>query len=124
MIPLIQERMKELRDAAPLLSFFFKKEAQDESAELVQKGMDAEETREALKAALAGISGLASFDAESIEEMLRPLAKELNVKAGQLFGSLRVATTGLRVAPPLFETMEVLGKERTLTSIQGAIDRL
>lgn len=124
MIPLIQERIKELRDAAPLLSFFFKKEPQYESAELVQKGMDANGTKESLNAALAGISELASFNSESIEEMLRPLAKELNVKAGQLFGSLRVATTGLRVAPPLFETMEVLGKERTLVSIQSAIDRL
>ncbi len=124
MIPLVQERLKELRDAAPLLSFFFKTEPVYESAELVQKGMDAEGTKGALNAAFTGISGLGAFDTESIEEMLRPLAKELNVKAGQLFGSLRVATTGLRVAPPLFETMEVLGKERTLASIQGAIDRL
>ena len=55
---------------------------------------------------------------------MRALAKDLGVKVGQLFGSLRVATTGLRVAPPLFETMEVLGRERTLRDIRAAVDRL
>ena len=123
-VPLIQERLKTLADAAPLTPFFFKDGVEYDSEELVQKGMDAAGTRKGLEAALAGLSELSSFDSESIEGVVRPLAEELNVKTGQLFGSLRVATTGLRVAPPLFETMEVLGRERTLASIQKAIDSL
>ena len=123
-VPLVQERMKTLADAAPLIPFLFKGEVDYDDDELVQKGMDRSDTRQALDAALSTISDLSSFDAESLEGVLRPLAEELNVKAGQLFGSLRIATTGQRVAPPLFETMEVLGRERTLASIRKAIDRL
>ena len=123
-VPLIQERIKTLADAAPLIAFFFRDEIEYEQDELVQKGMDAGRTREGLRAALAGLSGLDSFEAESIEDVLRPLADELGIKTGQLFGSLRVATSGQRVAPPLFESMEVLGKERTLASIEKALASL
>ena len=86
--------------------------------------MDVETTRSILQSALDGLSGLPSFDSAAIEGLLRGLADELDVKTGQLFGSLRVATTGQRVAPPLFQTMEVLGKERSLASIRSAVDRL
>ena len=123
-VPLIQERLKTLGDAAPLIPFLFQDEVEYETAELVQKGMDAESTRTALEAALGGLSDLPSFDAQSIEDALRPLAQELGIKAGQLFGSLRVAITGLRVSPPLFQTVEVLGRERTLAAMRKAIDRL
>ena len=123
-VPLIQERLKTLADAAPLIPFFFVDEVDYDIEELVQKGMDAAMTKRGLEAALAGLSGLSSFDSDSIEDLLRPMAQELNVKAGQLFGALRVATTGLRVSPPLFETMEVLGKERTIESIKKAVARL
>ena len=121
---LVQERLKTLRDAAPLISFFFRDELSYDDEELVQKGMNADGTKAGLQAAHGGLVGLQPFDAQSMEDLLRPMSKELNVKVGQLFGSLRIATTGLRVAPPLFETMEILGKERTLKSIQRAIDRL
>ncbi len=123
-VPLIQERLKTLGDAAPLIRFFFEDEVQYEGSALIQKGMDAARTKGALEAALAGLSQLSSFDAGSVEELLRPLAQELDLTTGQLFGALRVATTGLRVAPPLFQTIEVLGRERTLASMRKAIDSL
>ncbi len=122
--PLIQERIKTLAEAAPLVAFFFRDRVEYDAAELVQKGMDVETTRSILQSALDGLSGLPSFDSAAIEGLLRGLADELDVKTGQLFGSLRVATTGQRVAPPLFQTMEVLGKERSLASIRSAVDRL
>ncbi len=124
MAPLVQERLKELREAAPRLSFFFKDAPSYDSEDLVQKGMDPERTRRALEAALEMMEPLGDFSAATLEQPLRALAKELGVKVGQLFGSLRIATTGLRVAPPLFETMEVLGRERTLRDIRAAINRL
>ena len=123
-VPLIQERLKTLADAAPLLPFFFQNEVEYDNAQLVQKGMDAPGTKRALEVALAGLAELPSFDADTLEGLLRPMAEQLNLKAGQLFGVLRVAGTGLQVAPPLFQTMEILGKERTLASIRKAIDKL
>jgi glutamyl-tRNA synthetase len=123
-IPLVHERMKTLTDAAPLLPFFFQDRISYESEELIQKGMDVEGTRVALTAVADGLSTLDPFDTESVEGLLRPMAKELNVKVGQLLGALRVATTGLKVSPPIFETIEALGREKAVNSIKDAITRL
>ncbi len=122
-VPLVQSRIKTLADAAPMLPFFFVG-ADYATEELVQKGMDATGTRTALLAASEGLSSLEAFDTESIEGFLRPLATTLDVKVGQLLGMLRVATTGLKVSPPIFETMEALGRDRTLSAIRTAIERL
>ena len=123
-VPLIQERLKTLSDAAPLIPFFFRDVVDYDETELIQKGMDAVSTKRALISAFEKLDKSGSFEAESTEALVRPLAQELGIKVGQLFGSLRVATTGLKMSPPLFETMEVLGRERTLASIQKAIARL
>ena len=64
------------------------------------------------------------FEASSLEGVLRPLAAELELKTGELFGLLRVATTGRTAAPPLFETMAVLGRERCLARIEAALEKL
>jgi glutamyl-tRNA synthetase len=55
---------------------------------------------------------------------MRELAMELGLKPGQLFGSIRVAISGRTATPPLFQMMEVLGRERTLARIEDAIRRL
>ena len=123
-VPLIQERLKTLKDAAPLVSFFFQAKVDYEAEDLVQKGMDTEGTRRALREAAGALEGLGAFDSESIEGVLRPLAAELGLKVGQLLGALRIAVTGQRVAPPLFETMDVLGRERSLTAISEAAEQL
>jgi glutamyl-tRNA synthetase len=123
-VPLIQERIKLLQDAAPLIAFFFKPELGYETRELIQKKMDADGTRNALQGTLSATEGLPSFDSQSLENALRPLAQAQGIKVGQLLGTLRVATTGLQVSPPLFETMAVLGRERSLSAIREAIDRL
>ena len=123
-VPLVQERLKTLRDAAPLVAFLFKDNIEYETDELVQRRMDAESTRRCLQAAHDGLTSLDSFDAQPIEALLRGMVKDLDVKAGQLFGSLRVATTGQRIAPPLFGSLEVLGRERSLQLIADARDRL
>ena len=122
--PLVRERLKTLGDAAPLVNFVFSNEVSVSTDDLVQKGMDPDSTGAALKAASQGLSSLDAFDASSIEAMLRPLAKELGIKTGQLLGTLRAATTGQKVSPPIFESIEVLGRDRTLTSIGNAIDTL
>ena len=123
-VPLISERIKTLADAAPLVQFFFRDTVDYETDELVQKRMDRAGAANALEKALELLAGTTPFDAESMEAGMRPLAKELGLKAGQLFGAVRVATSGLRVAPPLFESLEILGRERTLSSMEKAVERL
>ena len=123
MVPLVQERLKTLRDAAQVADFFFKDEV-DDGPELVQKGMDTDATLHGLRRALEVLIELKSFDAPSLEESLRATGAELGLSGRQFFGVLRVATTGKVAAPPLFETMEVLGRERCLRRIEAAVGRL
>lgn len=122
--PLVRERLKTLADAAPLVVFFFAQRIEFEAADLVQKKMDVPGTKASLDGALAVLEALPSFDTESIEAALRALAEELGIKVGQLLGSIRIATTGLRVSPPLFETLEILGRDRCVTAIRAALERL
>ena len=123
-VPLVRERLKTLRDAAPLIGFFFQDGVEYDAAELVQRKMDAAATKQALSRSHDALAGLDSFDEESIESALRELAGELDLKVGQLLGSIRVATTGLKVAPPLFGTLEILGRQRSLDAIGEAANRL
>ena len=123
-LPLIQERAKTLVEVTELAQFFFVEELDYAPDLLIGKNMNQESTTEALKTAQQRLGELRVFDAESLEALLRPLAVELGLKTGQLFGALRVAVTGRTAAPPLFQTMAVLGKERCLKRIEAALDRL
>jgi glutamyl-tRNA synthetase len=123
-LPLVQERARTLAEVTELAQFFFVDELDYEPKLLVGEKMSREATTQALKAAQQKLTQLSAFDADSLEGVLRPLAAELGLKTGQLFGALRVAVTGRTAAPPLFQTMAVLGKERCLRRIEAALARL
>ncbi|TET26132.1 MAG: glutamate--tRNA ligase, partial [Dehalococcoidia bacterium] len=123
-LPLIQERARTLAEVAELAQFFFIDQLDYEPGLLVGENMSRQSAIQALKAAQNRLSQLEEFDAGSLEALLRPLAVELGLKTGQLFGTLRVAVTGRTAAPPLFQTMAVLGKERCLRRIEAALARL
>jgi glutamyl-tRNA synthetase len=101
--------------------FFFQKTLEYDPALLVQKGTTKEQIQAALTTARERIAALPDFEHGTLEESLRALAGELGLKTGQLFGALRVAVTGRTVAPPLFDTLAVLGRERVLERIGLAI---
>ena len=122
--PLIQERARTLDEVAELTQFFFTDELDYDTALLIGKNMSLESAIKALEAGQQKLKQLEVFDAESLEALLRPLAVELGLKTGQLFGTLRTATTGRTAAPPLFQTMVVLGKELCLGRIGAALDKL
>jgi glutamyl-tRNA synthetase len=123
-VPLIQERINTLAEAATYASFFFIDVPEYEATKLIGKKMTKETTLKSLKDAEERLSSVESFDQSILEDILRRLAGDLGLKAGQLFALLRVATTGRDAAPPLFETMAVLGKERCLKRIGNAIAEL
>ena len=75
----------------------------------------------AFRAAAKRAEALSAWEHPAIEEAMRGLADELELKAGALFMLLRVATTGRAVSPPLFESMEILGKERCLQRLEQAL---
>ncbi len=124
MVPLIQERIKTLAEAVDWLDFFFQEDIQYDAELLVAKNVDAAASLEALRQAREQLASLPRFEAEAIESSLRALADRLGLKVGQLLGSLRVAVTGKKVAPPLFETLAILGRERALARIDSGIDAL
>jgi glutamyl-tRNA synthetase len=119
MVPLIRERIKTLADAAELVDFAFLPEIEYDPQMLVAKGLDAAGSLAALEATHRLLAELPFSEAE-MEPPMRQLAENLGLKAGQLFGILRVAVTGKNVAPPLFGSLVALGRERTLDRIVKA----
>ncbi len=122
-VPLIRERLKKLAEAAEITAFFFAGTLEYDNRLLVAKGLTPEASLAALRVARERIAALPNWDSTTLEEAIRPLAEELGLKTGQLFGILRAASTGRTAAPPLFETMEVLGRERTMARL-GEAERL
>jgi len=119
-IPLIQPRLHSLNDVVEKAGFLFAGTVTPTVEDLIQDGMDAAGTRAALEAAYNALAELPAFDAGTIEQALRALTGTLALKPRQLFGVLRVAVTAQAVAPPLFETMAILGRETTLARIAAA----
>jgi glutamyl-tRNA synthetase len=128
--PLLKERLVRLADATELAAFLTESDAQVaalyEADLLVPKGRSARETAEALSVARDTVAGVTEpdFAAEELESLCRAAANGHGWKAGDFFRPIRVAVTGRTVSPPLFGSMELLGRERTLARIEGAIERL
>lgn len=128
LVPLIHERLEELSEAPGLLEFFFREPRPGPDgyapATLVPKGLDAPQTAAMLQAAHATLRDLEPWTPEALEAALRDLCERLGRKPGQLFGALRVAASGRTVAPPLFDMLAALGRDRTLARLDAAIAAL
>ncbi len=120
--PLVQTRIRTLNDVVDMAGFFFHEEFAPPASpeDLIQKKMDAESTVNALQHAADHLAAVAVWRHDELEAAMRALAEELGLKVGQLFGTLRSAVTGQMVSPPLFETMEIIGREESLRRIQLA----
>ncbi len=122
--PLIRERIKLLRDVQTVADFFFARElAPYDAAELIPKKGDAPMAHRVLQRAIE-VLDTAEFSHDGLEAALRSAAAGLGIKAGQMFEPIRVAVCGRKTAPPLFGTLEALGRETCLTRIAQAIEKL
>jgi glutamyl-tRNA synthetase len=120
-LPLIKERLVTLKDFEELTDFFYRDIAVDQV--LLTKKSTLGEVKEQLVETIKAVKTIEEEDwtHENIEEKGRTIATTKDWKPGQYFMMLRVATTGKSVTPPLFETMQVLGKEKTLVRLESAL---
>jgi glutamyl-tRNA synthetase len=121
--PLVQERAKTLSEVPSLVDFFFSDVLEYESSLLPGK-LEKAQAIEVLRATLKAVDGIVGWRAGDLETAVRPLAEGLDLKAGPLFSVLRVAITGRSASPPLFQTMEVLGRELCLARLTAALSKL
>jgi glutamyl-tRNA synthetase len=121
--PLIRERVHLLSEVAPMVDFFYLAEIDVPPArEFLQKkwANRATDAANALAAVTGALEALDGWDAEPMEARMRALADELGEKAGDLFTLVRLAVTGKRVTPPLFESMEILGPDACLDRLRAS----
>ncbi len=120
-VPLIHERMDTLTQAVENLAFLFVPEerfARDEADAAAMLGADAQPT---LEAAISALESLEPWETEAIEGALRTaLIEGLGLKPKVAFGPVRVAITGRRISPPLFESLEILGRTTALARLRAA----
>ncbi|MBU2110648.1 MAG: glutamate--tRNA ligase, partial [Actinobacteria bacterium] len=121
-MPLVAERVNKLAEVADMLGFLFVDEAdftRDEAD--VAKLLD-ETGREVVKAAHDAVAALGTWSTQAIQDALQAtLVDEMGLKPRVAYGPVRVAITGRRVSPPLFESMELLGRERSLARLASAL---
>jgi glutamyl-tRNA synthetase len=123
-MPLVAERINKLTEAAPMLDFLFV----DEEAFVLDEA-DADKLLDeagttAVRAALDAVQPLGQWSTAEIQAALeKALVEDLGLKPRHAFGPVRVAVTGRRVSPPLFESMELLGRERSLRRLAAALER-
>jgi glutamyl-tRNA synthetase len=122
--PLIRERIKLLRDVLTAADFFFVDQLPPyDPAELIPQKGDLAMALKVLTRAREVLPNV-EFKHDPLDQALRAAAQELGVKAGQMFQPIRVAVCGRKNAPPLFETLEVLGRETTLARIRQALHKI
>ena len=119
-IPLVRERIKKLSDFEELAGFFFKDVSWTED-KLVGRGESVGSVAEKLSSVIELVTAQTKWEMKSLEKKTRALAQDKDWKTSTLFMLLRVAVTGQTISPPLFESMEVLGKDKTLARLKGAL---
>jgi glutamyl-tRNA synthetase len=120
--PLIQERIRLLRDIGTVADFFFSPALPPyDPAELIPQKGDAAMAARVLRKAKEVLAVVPAFDHGTLDSALRTAADELKLKAGQVFQPIRVAVCGRKNTPPLFQTLEVLGRDTVLTRLDLAL---
>lgn len=122
--PLIQPRLVTLDEGPEWAGFFFKETVEPDPKDLVPKGLTANEALSVAEQVLEILSGLPDVSQETAEPPMRELVDKLGLNAGQVFGIMRIAITGQRVSPPLFESMEIIGKDLVIKRMQQAVKLL
>jgi glutamyl-tRNA synthetase len=123
-IPLIRERLVTLDDSVAFAGWFFRETVEPEPSALIGKNLTATQSAGIAKRAYEILAALPVLTHEAAEPPMRALVEALGYSTNQVFGILRVAITGQTVSPPLFESMEIVGREKVLARLSRAIQIL
>ena len=119
-LPIIQERIAKLSEVPQMVKFLFGESVVIDSESKAKISDDV--SKDVLRKSLAALEPLTNWSHDSIDAALRAvLIEEMGLKPRIAFGAVRIAITGSHISPPLFESMELLGKERAITRIKNAI---
>ncbi len=124
LMPLIQERLHFLCDAAEMVHFMFTEPAVPPSDQIIPKKLDVAKTKEVLEAAKTFISEIFGKTHDEAEVLAKENAEKLGIKLGDFMMPIRMAVTGSRVSPPLIGSIWVLGKEKSLARIERTLATL
>ena len=122
--PLIHERLVTLDDSLAFAAFFFQEDVEPNPQDLIAKGLDTQKSAEIARKSYNILAALPDLSHQTAEPPMREYVEKSGFSASQVFGILRVAVTGQKVSPPLFESMEIIGKEKVLKRLQKAIGLL
>lgn len=117
----LQVRLAKLTDAPAMGGFFFRDDIEPDPETLIGKKQDAASSLAMAKRVEALIAAAPDFRMDTLNQPLRDLAVELETKVGNIFGFLRNVLTAQQVSPPVFETLEIIGREAALKRIARGI---
>lgn len=123
-VPLLRPRLVTLDDCLPFGAWFFKEQIEVNPSDLLGKDLTPAEAAEIARKAHEILSNLSSWEAHTMEATMRAYLEESGRTASQVFGLIRVAVSGQTVSPPLFESLEIVGRQKTLERLKAAIDLL
>jgi glutamyl-tRNA synthetase len=119
-LPIIQERIARMKEVVPMLRFLFVEEIsfdQESAAKLAES-----DSQKVINTAISALEPVSNWQHEAIEGALRnALIDGLGLKPRNAFGPVRIAVTGSHISPPLFESMELLGRDRSMARLKSAV---
>ncbi len=121
---LIKVRITSLDDAVEMAGFFFRDDIRPNPNDLIPKELTKEQAIEVARKSLNVLEQEDPLTSQNAEPPMRALVDQIGFSAGQVFGILRMAITGQKVSPPLFESMEIIGRQKVLKRIRSAIEIL
>ena len=124
LMPLIQERLKFLTEAAEMIHFMFTEPAVPPAEQIIPKKLDIAKTKEVLEEAKGFVHQVFKLNHEEAEELAKATAEKLGIKLGDFMMPIRMAVTGSRVSPPLIGSIIVLGEEKSIARIEKTIAAL
>lgn len=123
-LPLVKERMKKLSEFDDLTNYFFEEDLKIDEKLIIQKGKDKVSTIKTLQESLDSLAKLEDWKEENLEKLLNEKNEALGWSKKDMFQTIRVVVTGSTASPPLFETLEAIGKKKTLNRFEKVLKLL